>query len=122
MRSPRCIRSISAGRRSQAKEERSHLIELLTQLEVQIEEFTLPVNSPLVGLAIADVEAHGRGQFIIVALRRATGELVTHPPLTLRLAPADTIIALGRSAEIRLFFQQNAYRYQKRQRRRGLLA
>ncbi|WP_448527117.1 potassium channel family protein [Parathermosynechococcus lividus] len=104
----------------EAKEERSHLIELLTQLDVQIEQFTLPLDSPLVGLAIADLEGRGRGHFIIVALRRANGVLVTHPPLTALLEPADTIIALGHLAEIRLFFQQNAYRYQMRYRGRGL--
>ncbi len=63
------------------KDERSHLIELLSQLDLQIEEFTLPLESSLVGLAIAEVEAKGQGRFIIVAVRHQNGTLVTHPPL-----------------------------------------
>lgn len=92
------------------KDERSHLIELLSQLDLQIEEFTLPLESSLVGLAIAEVEAKGQGRFIIVAVRHQNGTLVTHPPLTLSLAPGDTVIALGRAAEIQTFFRQYAQR------------
>lgn len=92
------------------KDERSHLIELLSQLDLEIEEFTLPLESSLVGLAIAEVEAKGRGRFIIVAVRHQNGTLVTHPPLTLSLAPGDTVIALGRAAEIKTFFRQYAQR------------
>lgn len=102
------------------KEERSHLIELLSQLDLQIEEFTLPLESSLVGLAIAEVEAKGRGQFIIVAVRHHNGELVTHPPLTLRLGVGDTVIALGRAAEIKGFFQQYGHRQPVRYRRPSL--
>lgn len=101
------------------KDERSHLIELLSQLDLQIEEFTLPLESSLVGLAIADVEAKGRGRFIIVAIRHQNGALVTHPPLTLPLAPGDTLIALGRAAEIKTFFRQYAHRQPTRYRGLG---
>ncbi|MDM7327050.1 MAG: NAD-binding protein [Thermosynechococcus sp. Uc] len=95
------------------KEERSHLIELLSQLDLQIEEFTLPLESPLLGLAIAEVEAKGRGRFIIVAVRRCNGSLVTHPPLSLPLQAKDTVIALGQAAEIQTFFRQHAPRYRR---------
>ncbi|RMH63363.1 MAG: TrkA family potassium uptake protein [Cyanobacteria bacterium J003] len=98
------------------KEERSHLIELLSQLDLQIEEFTLPPESPLAGLEIADVEAEGRGRFIIVAVRHPNGALVTHPPLTLPLAAGDTLMALGRAAEIQTFFRQHAHRQRSRYR------
>lgn len=104
----------------EAKAERSHLIELLTQLDVQIEQFTLPPDSPLTGLAIADLEAKGKGVFIVIAIRRHSGELVNQLGMAFTLESQDTVITLGRSPDIKLFFQQNGYRYQMRYRGRKL--
>ncbi|AFY62252.1 TrkA family potassium uptake protein [Synechococcus sp. PCC 6312] len=104
----------------EARAERSHLIELLTQLEVEIEEFTLPPDSPLVGLALEDLEAKAKGMMLVIALRHRNDEMQTHLKPDDRLGPEDTLITVGRKEEIRLFLQQNAYRYQMRYRGRKI--
>ncbi len=104
----------------EARAERSHLIELLTQLAVEIEEFTLPPDSPLVGVALEDLEAKAKGIMLVIAIRHRNDEMNTHLKPDDRLGPEDTLITIGRKQEIRLFFQQNAFRYQMRYRGRKI--
>lgn len=104
----------------EARAERSHLIELLTQLEVEIEEFTLPPDSPLVGVALEDLEAKAKGIMLVIAIRHRNDDILTHLKPDDLLSPEDTLITIGRKQEIRLFFQQNAFRYQMRYRGRKI--
>ncbi len=104
----------------EARAERSHLIELLTQLAVEIEEFTLPPDSPLVGVSLEDLEAKAKGIMLVIAIRHRNWDMHTHLKPDDRLEPEDTLITVGRKLEIRLFFQQNAFRYQMRYRGRKI--
>jgi voltage-gated potassium channel len=96
-------------------EERTRLNELLAQIDVQVDELTIPPNSPLVGKTIGDLEVRGKGTFIVVALRKAHGEIITHPDHGLPLAARDVVIVLGHSGDIpkftRLFTTQQPTRY-----------
>jgi voltage-gated potassium channel len=81
-------------------EERSRLSELLAQLDVQVDELTIPADSTLVGKTIGDLEVRGKGTFIVVALRRSDGEIMTHPGFATRLSKDDTVIVLGHHGDI----------------------
>lgn len=96
-------------------EERTRLNELLAQIDVQVDELIIPQNSPLVGKTIGDLEVRGKGTFIVVALRKAHGEMITHPDHGLPLAAHDVVIVLGHSGDIpqftRLFTTKQPTRY-----------
>lgn len=95
-------------------EDRLRLNELLAQIDVQVDELNIPPNSPLVGGTIADIEVRGKGTFIVVALRKRDGEILTHPDHTVVLDAGDTVIVLGHRGDIphfkRLYNMKNAKR------------
>ncbi|MEM9511824.1 MAG: TrkA C-terminal domain-containing protein, partial [Cyanobacteria bacterium P01_E01_bin.48] len=74
----------------------SFLNEELAQLDVRIDEFPIPTNSPLVGRPLEDLERQSRGRFVIVAIRRADGTVVSRPESSLTIQKNDTAIAIGR--------------------------
>jgi voltage-gated potassium channel len=86
-------------------EERARLNELLTQIDVQVDELTISANSPLVGRTIADLEVRGQGAFIVVALKRHN-QITNHPNHNLRLHAEDTLIVLGHRGDIPRFAQR----------------
>ncbi len=84
-------------------EERTRLNELLAQIDVQVSELTIPTNSPLVGKTVGDLEVRGNGTFIVVALRKSNGDIVTHPEHGMPLVANDVVIVLGHSGDIPQF-------------------
>jgi voltage-gated potassium channel len=96
-------------------DERSRLNELLAQIDVQVDELTILSNSPLVGKTVGDLEVRGKGTFIVVALRKSSGDIVIHPDHDLPLAAKDVVIVLGHRGDIpkfsRLFEMKHAIRY-----------
>lgn len=94
----------------------STLNELLSQLEVQLEELAIPTDSFLVGNPISDIEVRGKGAFIVVALRRADGTTYTSPPHETILAGGDTLIVMGRRGDIPKLAQHFALKRQMRYR------
>ena len=90
------------------------LNELLAELDIQIQE--VMINDSLVGGTIGDVELRGKGTFIIVALRRADGEVVVHPGRSLYLAKGDTLMLMGHQGDMPNFAQQAAMRREMRYR------
>jgi voltage-gated potassium channel len=97
-------------------EERSRLNELLAQIDVQVDELTIPHKSPLVGKTIGDLEVRGKGTFIVVALRRSDGEMMTHPGFATRLESGDTVIVLGHHGDIPQFTRLFEVKSQTRHR------
>lgn len=85
--------------------ERSRLNELLAQIDVQVDELTIPQGSPLVGGTIGDLEVRGKGTFVVVALRQPNGEIITHPDHKMPLAANDVVIVLGHRGDIPQFNQ-----------------
>jgi voltage-gated potassium channel len=92
------------------KVERSHLLELLMQLNLQIDELTIPHESPLIGLTLSILELRAKGAFIVIALRNTDGKLNTDPPSGRTLAVGDTAIVLGHQQDINYFVRQNVHK------------
>lgn len=88
-------------------EERTRLNELLTQIDVQVDELSISVNSPLMGRTIADLEVRGQGTFIVVALKRHD-QITNHPDPNLGLHAGDTLIVLGHRGDIPRFAERYA--------------
>jgi len=93
---------------------RANLNELLAELDIQLNE--LPTDQSLVGGTVGDVELRGKGTFIIVALRRASGEVIVHPGHDLYLAKGDVLILMGHQGDMPNFAQQAAVRREIRYR------
>ena len=83
-------------------EDHTRLNELLSQIDVQVDELTISADSPLAGRTIADLEVRGKGAFIVVALRRMDG-LVLHPGHSELIQSGDSVIVLGHSGDIPQF-------------------
>jgi len=71
------------------------------ELEFRIEEFELTVRCCATGQSIGDLDVRKKTGATILAVRHGdTGAFDTNPSPTLRLAPGDTIIAIGMPGEI----------------------
>jgi voltage-gated potassium channel len=90
------------------------LNELLAELDVQIQE--LAVTPSMVGGTVGDLEVRGKGTFIIVALRRADGEVIVHPGRDIYLAQDDTLMLMGHQGDMPNFAQQAAFKREMRYR------
>lgn len=90
------------------------LNELLAELDIQIQE--LPIQEALVGGTIGDVETRGHGTFIIVALRRAEGDIVIHPQRNVYLAKGDVLMLMGHQGDMPNFAQRAALKREIRYR------
>lgn len=98
-------------------EDRSRLNELLAQIDVQVDELNIPRDSPLAGGTIADLEVRGKGTFIVVALRKSSGEIMTHPDHAVQIDSGDTVIVLGHRGDIPNF--RRLYNMKRKLRYRG---
>lgn len=81
-------------------DERATLNELLSQLDVQVDELAITPDSGLIGATIGDIELRGKGTMIIVALRRADGTAITHPTQSTFLHEGDAVIVMGHRDDI----------------------
>jgi len=95
---------------------RETLNELLSQINVQFTELMVPPHSELVGTSIGTIEVRGRGAFIIVALRRADGQMIVHPSPNIFLHAGDTIILMGHQGDIPDFAKHHALKRQMQYR------
>ncbi|MCM1985015.1 potassium channel family protein [Lyngbya confervoides] len=92
----------------------SSLNEILAQIHVQLDELPIKPQSDWVGTSIENVEIRGKGSFIVVALRRAAGEMIIHPSPEVFLHGGDTLIVVGRRGDLPKISRRLA------QERRGL--
>jgi voltage-gated potassium channel len=92
------------------------LNELLAELDIQLNELSIEKDSSLIGGTIGDIEVRGKGTFITVALRRASGEVMIHPSRDTFLAKGDTVILMGHQGDMPNFAQRNALKQQMRYR------
>jgi voltage-gated potassium channel len=93
---------------------RASLNELLAELDIQLTELT--VDTALVGGTVGDLEVRGKGTFIIVALRRADGQVVVHPGRDLFLAKGDVLMLMGHQGDMPNFARQAALKREMRYR------
>ncbi|MGB7485981.1 MAG: NAD-binding protein, partial [Phormidesmis sp.] len=95
---------------------RADLNELLAEIDIQINELAVQPDSPLVNRTIGDLEVHGKGTFIIVAIRRVTGEVAIHPQPHEVLHEGDAVMIMGHQKDMPTFAQRHAVKSQLRYR------
>lgn len=98
------------------QDERRHLEELLSQIDIQIDELEIPPNSPFAGRSIKQLEVRGNGIFIVVAIRESSGNLVTHPDHSMTIKGGDTVILMGHRGDIPQFARSHQLKKQMRYR------
>ncbi|HEY9896524.1 MAG TPA: TrkA C-terminal domain-containing protein, partial [Candidatus Sericytochromatia bacterium] len=94
----------------------SSLNELLSQIDVQVDELAVVSGSPLIGSSISTVQVRGKGTFIVVALRRVDGTTLINPSHDVHLAEGDTVIVMGHKGDIPKFAHHYALKRQMRWR------
>ncbi|MBE9032436.1 potassium channel protein [filamentous cyanobacterium LEGE 11480] len=92
----------------------SSLNEILSQVHVQLDELPIPPQSELAGASIGTIEVRGRGSFIVVAIRRANGEMLIHPGAAVFLHAGDTLIVMGHRGDLPKFARQLAAQQKQR--------
>lgn len=79
-------------------------------MDVEIDEVVLPVASPLVGKTVIDTEARRRHGLLVVAVKRAEGQMIFNPDGDFSFAAADTVIVMGKPEDIARFRQDYSVR------------
>jgi voltage-gated potassium channel len=100
----------------QQNEGRNTLNEFLSQLDLQVHEFTIAADSGFRGQTIRDLEVQGQGIFLVVALRQYNGTVTTHPQPTLVLSPGDTVFVMGHRDDLPQFTRRQGLKQQMRYR------
>ncbi|MGG6297113.1 potassium channel family protein [Leptolyngbya sp. AN02str] len=95
----------------------SSLNEMLAHINLQLEELLIPKGSPMIGHFVKDIEASGKGSFMVVALKRAEGQLVTSPGTGVAIHEGDIVIVMGRRGDIPKI--ENFYTLKQGMRYRG---
>ncbi len=90
--------------------------ELLAQFGLRMDELVITETSSLAGGTVADVEVRGKGNFIVVGIRQASGNMVISPPDEMKLMTGDTVMVLGHKGDIPQFAQSYALQRQIRYR------
>lgn len=80
--------------------ERSHLDELLEQINLRIDELTIPADSLLSGATVGDLEVEGNRGFLIIAVRKVDGSVINNPPNSMVLSSGDTVIVMAQKGII----------------------
>lgn len=75
-------------------------------IDYELDEFTIPLNSRMVGLSVYETEANRRHRLLVVAVKQESGELIFNPDSDYQFQPRDTIILMGRTTDLRTFFDE----------------
>ncbi|MEC4806615.1 MAG: potassium channel protein [Jaaginema sp. PMC 1079.18] len=84
-------------------EELTYLNELLSPIDIQMEELKVLDNSLMIGRTIRELEVRAKGTFIVIGLRRPHDSTLIQPTPSLMLDRGYTIVILGRTTEIPKF-------------------
>lgn len=95
---------------------RSTLNEILSNIDLQIDELAIPADSAFVGSFVRDLEVKGKSTFIVVAIRRADGETIIRPGPVVHIHAGDTVIVVGRKGDIPNFAAHYSLKRQMRYR------
>jgi voltage-gated potassium channel len=79
---------------------RSTLNEMLSRVDVQVDEVAIAPDSPWVNGTIGELEVQAKGTFIVVALRKAKGKTLIHPPRYERLDANDILVVMGHRGDL----------------------
>ncbi|MBO9998750.1 MAG: potassium channel protein [Cyanobacteria bacterium SID2] len=100
----------------QQEEGRNTLNEMLLQINLQLSELEIGKESILRGRTIGELEVRGKGVFLVVALRRSNGDILTHPPQAEMLDVGDTVMVMGHAGDIPKFARRHEIGHELRYR------
>lgn len=83
-----------------SKRDRHYFDELLSQINVQIDELVIKKSSALANKSVGQIEVRGKGAFMIVAIRREDQTVVKNPDPRVILRPGDTVIVMGHQGDV----------------------
>lgn len=72
----------------------------LSYIGLQIDELRVEFGSPLDGHSVGDIEVKGNRSFLIVGVRRASGDVIVDPPDGCALSAGDRVIVLGHQNDL----------------------
>lgn len=72
----------------------------LDAIGLKLDELRVTAGSPLDGHRIEDIVLKGNRSFLIVAVRRPSGEVIVDPPCDCPLSGGDAVIVLGHIGEL----------------------
>lgn len=84
----------------------AQLMELVTEssfLDLELDEITLPENSKLIGVKVAETEAHRKHRLLVVAVRGGDGKMIFNPDADYTFREGDVAIVMGHVEDIRRF-------------------
>jgi voltage-gated potassium channel len=84
-------------------ESRMNLNAQLEQIDLRVDQFPLPKDSPLHGKKISEVEFIGQGAFLIVGVKHEDGSMDSSPSKEFQLKSGDTLIIIGHKEDIPQF-------------------
>lgn len=99
---------------------RNYLDEVLSQINVQLDELSVFTGSSLIGKTVSQIEVKGKGSFIIVALRRKDGTLIRNPQPEVILKAQDKVIVMGHQGDLPRFARTNDSHNKMRYRGRAI--
>ncbi len=85
------------------------LLELVTtpgMIDYHLDEVQIPEGSAIVGQTIQQIDARRRYGLLVVAVKRADGQMHFNPGPELAFQPGDTIIVMGKQSDLERFRQQ----------------
>jgi voltage-gated potassium channel len=84
----------------------AQLMELVAEssfLDLELDEITLDENSKLIGVKVAETEAHRIHRLLVVAVRGADGKLIFNPEAAYTFRPGDIAMVMGHVEDIQRF-------------------
>lgn len=82
------------------------LMELVAEskfLDVELDELRVGGQTKLVGVSVAESEAHRRHRLLVVAIKQPNGGMVFNPDADYEFSEGDTLIMMGRDQDIAQF-------------------
>jgi len=74
-----------------------------TRKDIQMEEISVGDTSPLVGVTLKDSGIRQKFNLIIIAIRKADGDMIFNPSFETRLAAGNMLIAVGETENLARF-------------------
>ena len=90
----------------------SVLIEELTLLGLEIDDYKIEEGSPIAGSTISEIDLSGSAGCVIVALKRSSGDVITDLGSTTPIEAGDRLVVIGHKDGMPKFERRNVARQQ----------
>lgn len=70
-------------------------------LELQLEEISVPAHSPCRGVTLQDSGLHGLREMILVAIKRASGKMTFNPGPDEKVEAGDSLVAMAEAQQLK---------------------